>query len=90
MTNTKMLEKLKDYLENDEYRSLVDILTRDKLPWWVDDPNELKNLSLQRGLSACQFIQYFGAPFDEVVKIYDTFKKAVEDIIPTKEKEARE
>lgn len=89
MTNTEMLEKFKDYLEKDEYRSLVNILTRDKLPWWVDNPNDLKNDSLQRGIGACQFIQYLGVPFDEVIKIYDTFKKAVEDIIPTKEREVR-
>lgn len=89
MTNTEMLEKLKDYLEKDEYRSLVNILTRDKLPWWVDDPNYLKNLSLQRGLGACQFIQHLGVPFEEVNEAYETFKKAIEDIIPTKEREVR-
>lgn len=89
MTSTEILEKLKDYLENDEYRSLVDILTRDKLPWWVDDPNELKNLSLQRGLGACQFIQYLGVPFDEVSEAYETFKEAVETVIPTKEREKK-
>jgi hypothetical protein len=83
-----MLEKLKDYLE-DEYRSLVNILTRDRLPWWVDNPNDIKKLSLQRGLGACQFIQYLGVPFEEVDKVYDTFKKAVEVITPTKEKEVR-
>lgn len=88
MNTTELLEKLKDYLEKDEYRSLVNILTR-KLPWWVDDPNYLKNLSLQRGLGACQFIQYLGVPFEEVNEIYETFKKAVEDIIPTKEREER-
>jgi hypothetical protein len=89
MTNTEMLEKLKDYFENDEYRSLVNILTRDKLPWWVDNPNELKHLSLQRGLGACQFIQYLGVPFNETNEIYETFKKAIEDIVPTKEREVR-
>lgn len=89
MNTSEMLEKLKDYLENDEYRSLVNILTRDKLPWWVDDPDELKNSSLQRGLGACQFIQYLGAPFKEVNEVYNTFKEAVEVIVPTKEKEDR-
>ena len=89
MNTSEMLEKLKDYLENDEYRSVVNILTRDKLPWWVDNPNYLKNLSLQRGLGACQFIQYLGVPFKEVDETYEAFKKAVEDIIPTKEKEER-
>lgn len=89
MNTTEMLEKLKDYLENDEYRSVVNILTRDKLPWWIDDPDELKNLSLQRGLGACQFIQYLGVPFEEVDETYKTFKKAIEDIIPTKEREVR-
>ena len=90
MTNTEMLEKLKDYLENDEYRSVVNILTRDKLPWWIDDPNKLKHLSLQRGLGACQFIQYLGVPFEEVNEAYNTFKEAVEAIVPTKEREVRE
>ena len=90
MTNTEMLEKLKDYLENDEYRSVVNMLTREKLPWWIDNPNDLKKLSLQRGLGACQFIQHLGAPFEEVNEIYATFKKAVEDIIPTKEREEKE
>ena len=90
MTDAERLEKLKDYLEKDEYRSWVNILTRDKLPWWVDDPNYLKNLSLQRGLGACQFIQHLGVPFEEVNEIYTTFKKAVEDIISTKEREERE
>ena len=89
MNTTQMLEKLKDYLENDEYRSVVNILTRDKLPWWVDDPNDIKKLSLQRGLGACQFIQYLGVPFEEANEAYETFKKAVEDIIPTKEREVR-
>ena len=89
MNTSEMLEKLKDYLENDEYRSVVNILTRDKLPWWVDNPNYLKNLSLQGGLGACQFIQYLGVPFKEVDETYEAFKKAVEDIIPTKEKEER-
>ena len=89
MTNTEMLEKLKDYLENDEYRSLVNILTRSKLPWWIDDTDELKYLSLQRGLGACQFIQHLGVPYKEVNEIYETFKKAVEDIIPTKEREEK-
>lgn len=90
MTNAEILEKFEDYLEKDEYRSLVNILTRDKLPWWIDDPNYLKNLSLQRGLGACQFIQYFGVPFEEVNEIYATFKEAVENIIPTKEREEKE
>ena len=90
MANIEMLEKLKDYLENDEYCSVVNMLTRDKLPWWIDDPNYLKKLSLQRGLGACQFIQYLGVPFEEVNEIYATFKKAVEDIIPTKEREEKE
>lgn len=89
MTNTEMLEKLKDYLE-DEYRSEVSILTRGKLPWWFDGPNESKHYTLQRGLGACQFIQCFGVPFEEVDEAYETFKKAVEDIIPTKEREVRE
>jgi hypothetical protein len=89
MTNAEMLEKLKDYLENDEYRSLVNILTRDKLPWWVDNPNDLKKVSLQRGLGACQFIQYLGVPFEEVDKVYDTFREEVEIIVPTKEREVR-
>ena len=90
MTNIEMLEKFKDYLEKDEYRSLVNILTRDKLPWWIDNPNESKKLSLQRGLGACQFIQYLGVPFEEVNEIYEIFKERVEDIIPTKEREERE
>ena len=90
MTREKMLEKLKDYLENDEYRSVVNMLTREKLPWWIDDPDELKNSSLQRGLGACQFIQYLGVPFKEVNEVYETFKEALEDIIPTKEREERE
>ena len=89
MTNTEMLEKLKDYLENDEYRSVVNMLTREKLPWWIDNPNDIKKLSLQRGLGACQFIQYLGVPFEEANEAYETFKKAVEDIIPTKEREVR-
>lgn len=89
MNTTEMLEKLKDYLEKDEYRSVVNILTRDKLPWWVDNPNEIKNLSLQRGLGACQFIQYLGVPFEEVNEVYNTFKEEVETIVPTKEKEVR-
>lgn len=91
MTNTEileMLEKLKNYLE-DEYRSEVNILTRDKLPWWFDDANESKHYTLQRGLGACQFIQHLGIPFKEVSEVYETFKKAVEDIIPTKEREER-
>lgn len=88
MTNTEMLEKLKDYLES-EYRSEVNILTRDKLPWWFNDVNESKHYTLQRGLGACQFIQYLGVPFEEANEIYETFKKAVEDIIPTKEREVR-
>ena len=90
MTNTEMLEKLKDYLENDEYRSVVKILTHEKLAWWIDDPNELKQLSLQRGLGACQFIQYLGVPFGEVNEIYNTFKEEIEAIMPTKEREVRE
>lgn len=90
MTNAELLEKLKDYLEKDEYRSLVNILTRDKLPWWIDNPNDLKKDSLQRGIGACQFIQHLGVPFEKVNKIYVIFKKAVEDIIPTKEREERE
>lgn len=90
MNTTEMLERLKDFLEKDEYRSVVNILTRDKLPWWVDNPNEIKKLSLQRGLGACQFIQYLGVPFKEVDEVYETFKKAVEDIVPTKEREVRE
>jgi len=89
MTNTEMLEKFKDYLES-EYRSEVNILTRDRLPWWFDDPNESKHYTLQRGIGACQFIQHLGVPFEEVNEIYETFKKAVEDIIPTKEREERE
>lgn len=90
MTNTEMLEILKNYLEKDEYRSLVNVLTRKKLPWWVNNPNDLKKNTLQRGLGACQFIQYLGVPFKEVDETYETFKKAVEDIIPTKEREVRE
>jgi hypothetical protein len=89
MNTIEMLEKLKDYLEKDEYRSVVNILTRDKLPWWVDNPNEIKKLSLQRGLGACQFIQYLGVPFKEVNEAYETFKEAVEAIEPTKEREVR-
>ena len=88
MTNTEMLEKFKDYLES-EYRSEVNVLTRGKLPWWFNDPNESKHYALQRGIGAWQFIQYLGVPFEEVDKAYETFKKAVEDIIPTKEKEVR-
>lgn len=91
MTNTEileMLEKLKNYLE-DEYRSEVLILTRDKLPWWFNDVNESKHCALQRGLGACQFIQHLGVPFKEVSEVYETFKKAVEDIVPTKEREVR-
>ena len=86
MTNTEMLEKFKDYLEN-EYRTEVFVLTRGKLPWWIDDPNESKHYVLQRGLGAGQFLQCLGVPFEEVNKAYETFKKAVEDIIPTKERE---
>jgi hypothetical protein len=89
MNTTQMLEKLKDYLENDEYRSVVNMLTREKLPWWIDDPNDIKKLSLQRGLGACQFIQYLGVPFDEVSEAYETFKKAVEAVITTEEREER-
>lgn len=89
MDNTEMLEKLKDYLENDEYRSVVNILTRDKLPWWVNNPDDLKKDSLQRGIGACQFIQYLGVSFEEVFEIYNTFKEAIEAIIPTKEREER-
>lgn len=89
MTNAEILEIFKDYLEKDEYRSLVNILTRDKLPWWVDNPNDLKILTISRGLGVCQFIQYLGIPFEEANKIYETFRKAVEDIIPTKEREVR-
>ena len=88
MTNTELLEKFKDYLE-DEYRSEVNILTRNKLPWWFNDPNESKHYTLQRALGACQFIQHLGVPFEEVNEVYETFKKAVEDIIPTKEREER-
>ena len=90
MNTIEILEKLKDYLENDEYRSVVNMSTREKLPWWIDDPNDIKKLSLQRGLGACQFIQCFGVPFEEVNEAYEIFKKAVEDIIPTKEREERE
>ena len=88
MTNTEMLEKLKNYLE-DEYRSEAFVLTRDKLPWWIDDPNESKHCALQRGLGACQFVQYFGVSFEEARDTYETFKKAIEDIVPTKEREVR-
>lgn len=88
MTNTEMLEKLKDYFEG-EYRSVVNVLTRNKLPWWIDDPDNIKKFSLQRGLGACQFIQHLGVPFDEVNEAYEIFKKAVEDIIPAKEREVR-
>ena len=88
MNTSEMLEKLKDYFEY-EYRSEVLILTRDKLPWWLDDPNESKHCTLQRGIGACQFIQCLGVPFEEVDKAYEAFKKAVEDIIPTKEREVR-
>lgn len=88
MTNAEMLEKFKDYLES-EYRSEVNILTRDKLPWWFNSPNESKHYALQRGIGACQFIQYLGVSFEEANEAYETFKKAVEDIIPTKEREVR-
>ena len=89
MTIEEKLEKLKNYLE-DEYRSEVIILTRDKLPYWLDDPNKSKYSTIQRGLGACQFIQHLGVPFKEVSEVYETFKKAVEDIVPTKEREERE
>ena len=88
MNTSEMLEKFKDYLES-EYRSEVNILTRDKLPWWLDNPNESKHYTLQRGLGACQFIQYLGVPFEEASEAYETFKEAVEDIVPTKEREIR-
>ena len=83
-----MLEKLRDYLES-EYRSEVNILTRDKLPWWLNDVDESKHCALQRGLGACQFIQHLGVPFQEVSEVYETFKERIEDIVPTKEKERR-
>lgn len=88
MNTTEMLEKFKDYLES-EYRSVVNILTRDKLPWWIDNPNDIKKLSLQRGLGACQFIQHLEVPFEEANEAYETFKEAVEAIVPTKEREVR-
>lgn len=89
MDNTEMLEKLKDYLENDEYRFLVSILTH-KLPWWLDNPNDLKTLAIARGLAVCQFVQSLGVPDDEEIdEIYAIFKKAVEDIVPTKEREEK-
>ena len=83
-----MLEKLKDYLEN-EYRSVVNLLTREKLYWCVDNPNEIKHLALQRGLGACLFIQYLGISFKEVDKAYKTFKEAVEAVVPTIEREEK-
>lgn len=89
MDNTEMLEKLKDYLENDEYRFLVSILTH-KLPWWLDNPNDLKTLTISRGLAVCQFVQSLEVSDEEEVnEIYTIFKKAVEDIVPTKEREER-
>lgn len=88
MTREEMLEKFKDYLES-EYRSEVNILTRDKLPWWFNDPNESKHYALQRGIGACQFIQCLGVPFEEANEAYETFKMVIEDIVPTKEKEVR-
>lgn len=92
MDNTEMLEKLKDYLENDEYRFLVSILTQDKLPLWLDNPDDLKTIAILRGLAVCQFItQYLGISDEkEVNEIYAIFRKAIEDIIPTKEREEKE
>lgn len=88
MNTSEMLEKLKDYLES-EYRSEVNVLTRGKLPWWFNDPDESKHYALQRGIGACQFFQYLGVPFEEANEAYETFKKAIEDIVPTKEREVR-
>lgn len=90
MDNIEMLEKLKDYLENDEYRFLVSILTH-KLPWWLDNPDDLKTLAISRGLAVCQFVQSLGVSDDkeEIDEIYTIFKKAVEDIVPTKEREVK-
>ena len=78
------LEKLKDYLES-EYRSLVNILTREELPWWCD-PKESKDLALQRGLGAVMYAQYLGETYNDVNNIYEEYKTQVEAIIPAKKK----
>jgi len=82
------LEKLKDYLE-DEYRSTVNILTREELPWWLDNPNESKHLALQRGLGAVMYAQWLGEKYEDVEVIYEEYKTAIEAIIPTTKKEKR-
>lgn len=84
---TKELEKLKDYLDV-EYRDTARFLTH-SLPWWCKDPIEHREKAITRGLGACMYAQYLGVKFEEVDAIFEKFKKAVEDIIPTKEREVR-
>lgn len=78
------LEKLKDYLEK-EYRDLVRLITN-PLPWWCD-PQESKDKTITRGVGAVMFAQILGASYEEVEPIFDEFKKCIDDIIPTKERE---
>ena len=83
MINTEILEKLKDYLEN-EYRSVVKLITREVLPFWCH-PAETKKMSLDRGMGAVLYAQYLGAAYEDVNIIYEEFKAQIEAIIPTEQ-----